>query len=339
MLQFPKQFSEVDLTAIKSALLYADQVKLFSSAHAILLGVLKLNEHIEREQGFVDKEIKELVNQFSQESGTEDLIPLMQQRVIEVHRYSYWNDDEILQALARNDTSDLNLDRETAQEKTVESFERDLVNYLLNNPTVPLLDHYANNLLYQPTGDKISIPNHSAHSKHIALAFNIFTKLPVFELASISEIMDIRRELEHPLIRFRSAMIEFSDTIKHEPWNESFVTEAEVVFYREIAPTILEIEERVKTNRYLTELACKATDKAIALTAGSAVTIAISQISSLPHLVSYAAILSGVTGLSSIAYQAYHEWQTKQQEINQNNLLFLYEAQKRLSKKRKTKYN
>ncbi len=60
--------------------------------------------------------------------------------------------------------------------------------------------------------------------------------------------LDIRQELERPLTRFRSAMIKFSSEIKSASWDLDFVSDADQVFRREVAPTILDIEEEISSS-------------------------------------------------------------------------------------------
>ena len=72
--------------------------------------------------------------------------------------------------------------------------------------------------------------------------------------ATLSEIIDIRRELENPLKRFRKTMLDYSDRISCAPWEEAFNAETDRVFMRDIEPAVLELEEAVKSKPYLQAL-------------------------------------------------------------------------------------
>jgi hypothetical protein len=94
-----------------------------------------------------------------------------------------------------------------------------------------------------------------SRGRHIALADDLLQRLPHFGAATLTEILDIRRELENPLKRFRKAMLDYSDRISCAPWEEAFNAEADRVFIREIEPAVLELEEAVKSKPYLQALA------------------------------------------------------------------------------------
>jgi hypothetical protein len=97
------------------------------------------------------------------------------------------------------------------------------------------------------------------------LAGHLLARLPSFEQASIDEIIDIRTELDNPLTRFRGAVIKFSDQIRSASWDQDFTSDAETVFHKEVKPSVLEIEEAIKSNRYLDSLLRKFVDKPLVL--------------------------------------------------------------------------
>lgn len=90
--------------------------------------------------------------------------------------------------------------------------------------------------------------------RHVALAGHIFDRLPVFERASIDELLDIRRELQAPLVRFRSAMIRFSAAVREAPWDDGFRDEAELILLQEVDPALKELDELIRENSYLRHL-------------------------------------------------------------------------------------
>jgi hypothetical protein len=154
-------------------------------------------------------------------------------------------------------------------------------------------------------------------------------------MASVDEIIDIRKEFSTPLIRFRSAIIGFSGEINNAPWDKDFPQDCERLFHKEVAPSILEIEEAMHSNNYLSALAQKTLEKPIAIPAGTALAIAVSQVSSLPDIAVYAAGIGTAAGTATIAYQAYIDWKQKTEKIEQNRLFFYYKTAKRLSKSKK----
>ncbi len=119
-----------------------------------------------------------------------------------------------------------------------------------------LLDAEAGNLIRgQIAEGQLTVSDaHLSRGRHMALAGDILSRLPHFCGATLAEIIDIRRELEKPLKRFRRAMLDYSDRISCAPWEEAFNAETDRVFIREIEPAVLELEEAVKSKPHLQAL-------------------------------------------------------------------------------------
>jgi hypothetical protein len=162
-----------------------------------------------------------------------------------------------------------------------------------------------------------------ARANESALASDVLARLQLFEQATVREILDIRGELQRPLTRFRSAMIEFSSGIKTASWDSDFVSDADQVFRREVEPTILDIEEEIRSNNFIAQLTRKAVDVPVVVSAGSALALAVTTLG----LSGVAALAVGaVVGGGKAAYDAYTEWNKKERETEQNQLFFYYRA-------------
>jgi hypothetical protein len=166
--------------------------------------------------------------------------------------------------------------------------------------------------------------------KQTELARYLLERLPLFEKASVAEILGIRKELDKPLARFRGAIINFSEDIKSTPWGRDFPPEADKIYLRDVKPALLDMEEAIQSNKFLTTLIKKLAEKPATLPTGSLFSIAISQFSSLPK--ELAASLGIGLASASLIYEAYDEWARKNQAIEQNKLYFYYGAGKLLSK-------
>jgi hypothetical protein len=175
--------------------------------------------------------------------------------------------------------------------------------------------------------------------RHSGLAADLLERLPLFEQATVDEILDIRRELAPPLIRFRKAITEFSATIKTAPWDEDFVSEAGTIFHRDVAPAVQEIEERVQSNRYLLLLL-----KRIGAPSASMLAAAMSRIADLPEIIAQTisnpaaaqavtpAVASAVAATTGKAIlDTRWEKYEQQRSIEQHQLYFYYRAKMRLS--------
>src|SRR5690606_16408778 len=59
---------------------------------------------------------------------------------------------------------------------------------------------------------------------------------------------------ENPLLRFRAALMKYSDQVSTAPWDRDFPLEAEALFHRDVRPAVLAIEEAVRAKSYLQRL-------------------------------------------------------------------------------------
>lgn len=153
----------------------------------------------------------------------------------------------------------------------------------------------------------------AARGKHAGLASHLLRRLPLFEAAPVDEILDIRRELERPLVRFRGAVARFSDGMRAAGWEaEEFVGDAEEVFVQEVEPAVIEIEEAVRDNRFLARLVPGMTEPPH-WAVGGALGMAAYNLASLPELTSLA--VGGGIGIAAGARKAYLDWREGQREV------------------------
>lgn len=168
-----------------------------------------------------------------------------------------------------------------------------------------------------------------ARAKHVGLATKIIEKLPLFEYASIDEILDIRNELEKPLVRFRAGVLKFSSDIKNSSWDKDFIIDVENIMIKEVEPAILEIEESIKQNQYLSMLVKRMTTKPVAGITGGALGFGISSLTQFSEL--YAPVIGLLSGTAFTAYDVYKEWQKNNIGIEKNCMFFYYKVGKFLN--------
>ena len=198
--------------------------------------------------------------------------------------------------------------------------------------TYPLLDEDILNLVkVERKDEKLNISDvDSEKIKQIGFVFDIFQRLPNFENATIDEILDIRKTLGKPLIRFRSAIIGMSDCIRYKPWDEGFYYDIEKIFYQRIEPAVLEIEEECKSNKYLTKLLNIIVKRPWEIPAGGIGGVIISKLAEISNISATAIGLSIGTG--TVAFNALNEWKEKTKEIEKNQMFFYYKTGEILKK-------
>lgn len=220
---------------------------------------------------------------------------------------------------------------DVSQSDLAGDFTRVIGQAITDTKTYPLFDEFISDLASAGIREGLIEVSKAAasRSRHVGLAANLFDRIPLFDAATVDEVLDIRRELDKPLVRFRSGLVKFSGSIESTPWDKDFLVEAQSLFLSEVQPALTEIEEQIQANSYLTELLTKLASEPLVIPTGSALALLISQLSNLPTAVSQA-IGVGLSGVK-IAYDAYDAWKEEQKKIEQNCLFFYYKTRKHLS--------
>jgi len=354
---------ENDLQVLKAALLYADKVKLCSLTTSMLLSMLALrdltpNQQIEFMESLVPvlvpdpqkasdtltflqmfrhistkkrpnkqelllrakfrptfvkcwSELRETINDMLLKAGMGTLIDIAQSGALELHFFG--------------------LSGQTDNKAMIQEYFEVLTKAISDGSTYPLFDAQAGDLIRLGLQEgKITVSDAGiTRGKQSGLAARLLERLPLFEEASVDEILDIRRELERPLVRFRGAIIKFSEDIKTASWDQDFPFDADQVFQRDVEATILDIEDAVKANNYLAALTRKFAEKSLTVASGSALAMLMSHLSAVPDVVSQALGVSAASAV--VAYDAYKDWEKKAQATEQNQLYFYYKAGQLLS--------
>ena len=78
-------------------------------------------------------------------------------------------------------------------------------------------------------------------------------RLPTFPAATLSEVIDIRRELEEPLIRFRREVVRLSAEMAQHALDADFATDVDREWHATVRPALTEIDDLVSGNHYTRE--------------------------------------------------------------------------------------
>lgn len=191
----------------------------------------------------------------------------------------------------------------------------------------PLFDALVGELVTESVRSGLIVPSSDAvhRGRHGGLSGDLIRRLPLFEEATVEEVLGIRQELERSLRGFRLAVSEFSDQVASAAWEPSFAAEADTLFREKIEPQVAGIEEAIRENRSLRELAWRtarygATPGTIGALFGST------------------NALSGLTGAAlgfgSGAVRSLLDRRETGKEIEGNRLYFYYRAAKVLKRGR-----
>lgn len=345
----PKELNiNKEINLIKTAILYGDKVLLisvvpimFSSALYLIGQCGKEREIKQTIENIKSDKVRELL--FAGKEKNESKLKLGEiQEYLKNNKINFKNiskegfNKSIRRLYGASDSAIKEIVSETGIYKLDPLIESGLLNIYtfgksrILEETYPLFDENVLNLVKVKIKEgKLEISDvDSEKIKQIGFVFNIFQRLPNFENATIDEILDIRKILNKPLIRFRSAIIRLSDDIKYKPWDENFYYDIDKLFIKNIEPALLEIEEECKSNKYLSKLLYTATKSSWEIPAGLGVII-----SKLAEVSNISATAIGLAiGAGTVACNALNEWKEKTKEIERNQIYFYYKAREILKK-------
>lgn len=356
-----------DLQMVKAALLYADHAKLVSMSSALLVYVANmfnvspgdrlafLKKIVPFQSEEMKKNLTDLVSTFEYASrrkyskrGQEilkrlnitiaELFEKQQEKVMEA--VSEVGGDGIIEAMdsglldvhSFGPVVDRILEKTISPDELMFEYINAASGALLDVQTYPVFDEETSEIIKDQVEEgRITPPERRiSRTKEVALAADLLQRLPLFELATVREVLDIRRELEKPLRNFRSAMIKFSNQIESAPWDKDFADDAEQVFRSEVAPAVIALEDEEKSNSFLNKLTTKVAEKSLQVGGAASASAAISALAvrmlNLP-LADVAALAAGSAIVAGgVAYSAYKEWREQQQKTEGNSLFFYYKA-------------
>jgi hypothetical protein len=347
-----------DLNLLKAALLYADEVKLcsFSTSALVWMQNLQKADIIGAMDSFV-----RFYQSLNNQALRAKVAPLMRQyksirprlrhtlrqmgssrEVRTIHESLRVELEGVIEDLLGESAKGLNsaLDSgvvelqffDVKSKKVAEEYLGVVADAVVSGATYPLLDRPTGDLISSAIAEGKVVPLGASvdRAKQVGLPSSLFARLPLFDKASIDEVVDIRSELDSSLTRFRSAMIRFSQEIESAPWSRDFPLEAERIYYKYVEPAILEIEEAYKSSSLLLALITKPIETPDIWLAGLALLLD-AQLGggSLPDLLGKTLMVGGVT---SSAIKAVKEWRERNEEVRKNQLYFYYKVGESLSR-------
>lgn len=269
-------------------------------------------------------EFEKGIGEFLRIAGADGIVEAVDTGLLDVHRFEAGG-VERMGGLGQED-----------QDRREEEFVADLFwefldligDAVADGDTNPLFDQMSGGLLRTGVEAGVVSPTESGidRGKHSGLASDLLRQLPLFEKATVKDILGIRRELENPLIRFRGAVMGMSEDIRSAAWDPGFPGDVDKEFRKVVEPAVLEIEEAVQENGSLRALLLKGFRPGDWAT-GLGVTI--STLAGLPDAASV--LLGSGTTAGMTARGAYKEWLQDRKNIESNHMFFYYETRERLA--------
>jgi hypothetical protein len=128
-------------------------------------------------------------------------------------------------------------------------------------------------------------------------------------------------------------MLSFSAQLSSVQWDSDFPVEAEAVFYRDVEPAVLEMEEELQSNRFLRELTVRIVGREVLVPPGSGLALALSPVHVLPTVVSAAIGIS--LGSAYLAGASYAAREAKASAAKHHQLYLYYRLGQSLKERRK----
>lgn len=155
-----------------------------------------------------------------------------------------------------------------------------------------------------------------------ALATQLMGTVPAYVDAPMSEILDARRALREPLIRFRAAVSSFAETVAAIPPGPDFEQEVALLYRKTVAPELLQLEEiqrELRLDRELVRHTLAAGKDAVA----GVVAVAAVRAMDLDAIAQ--AVAAVAPAGAKIASSILEERRELGQRRRENRVLFLYE--------------
>jgi hypothetical protein len=268
------------------------------------------------------REYERQMGDFARSAGAQGIVEARDSGILDLHQFGTGKLETLTELTPDNTTEK----QELFDELTLEFFDL-IAKATADGSTYPLFDDISGDLLRAGTdlGAVVISESSVARGRHSGLASELLRRLPLFEMATVNQILDIRRELASPLVRFRAAVVGFSEKIRSAAWDSDFASDAEMVFRKQVEPAVLELEEEVQSSSDLGELALR-TFRPGDVAMGLGV-----MLSSLTHLPALAAVAlgSGVTATMT-GRKAYEEWRAGRKTLEHNQMYFYFRSGERL---------
>jgi hypothetical protein len=170
---------------------------------------------------------------------------------------------------------------------------------------------------------------------HAHLAGHFVGTLDAFPDATVAEILDVRRALAEPLIRFRAAVTSIAQSLAVTPLDARFPRIADDRYREHVAPALLELEELTREGRIREQLWRQTVSGKGLPELKTALAMGAAAYALLPHLGAAAAAAAGAAG--SALLELATSIGSRRLEIGAqkrtNKFLFLYEAGQRLDRR------
>lgn len=271
------------------------------------------------------EELETMVIEQHRAAGIEGFRDAVRSGALEVYPFRRTSAEALIEAIIRgggNPIGGLDL------VDLLEEFLEQVTGTVEDGSTYPLFDDLTGDFIAEAIRHGyVSVSEAgAARGRHSGLSDDLLRRLPPFEQAKLSDILAVRSELDGPLRGFRVAVADFSREIRSAAWEPGFAEEADALFRERVEPEVERIEQAIRENRSIEELAWRtARYGATPATLGAVV-------GSITDLTGFA---GAALGLGAASVRALLDRRERSREIRDNQLYFYYRAGERLESARR----
>jgi hypothetical protein len=272
---------------------------------------------IRLEQSFKRRwlQMKEIAGQILEEAGAFELVPGLRAGLLELH--------PLVEPGA--EVSDDSL------EPMLEGLVARTGEVLADRRAYPLFDDGMGDLIRAGLEEGLfELPARTGiHARQAGAAAGLFEELPTFPAAHVDEVLDIRKELDRPLVRFRSALAGLTERMETTAYDAEFREELHELYIAEVAPAMLEIRELIEQNSYLRRLLNHATqnDTLVGGTVAAGLGVVIGHTVHAPDLLALGPL---AIPAAAAAVRAAWEQDVARRTVQQHQFYFLHGVEERL---------
>lgn len=213
----------------------------------------------------------------------------------------------------------------------VNEYLETVIKQVSSGTTYPFFDDTTNTLVKAAfdQGKKILSDFKISQATHSAFTQKTFERLPDFSEAPIADLIDIRADIQQYLDSFRVGMLEYASFIKSAPWDNDFASEANQVFTKKVTPSVLALEDLIKSSRGRFSYSWVEMNKArVGFAFFGVIGMIVSSLSSLPAIASIG--LADLVPLSISINEGVKNWANEQRNIESHTMYFYYQLREKL---------
>ena len=287
-----------ELSLVRSAILYADEVQLMSPRAELLTAESSLLRLGDQLNDLVSSQIDPRAQ--ARIRGDANLSRELGEIEAAVTSHSGIWQREIDELITGQSTGILQVVPFLSKPEAGQSHESTAflsrLSALINDPsTHPLLDERSAALGREASVAHPFTDDARRRARTTELGAGMVARLPTFPQAPLDELLDVKAEFGRALLRYRALVSDLQSLLSSDIGAREIDAELDDLWIRKVAPTMLAIEEEFEQHSFVRELAKSFTTSARSLiTQGAGLYIALSTLGNLASHISAAAAASGI---------------------------------------------